>query len=37
MNIIKVLYYDRIDISERLMLIMQGNQKSVISVTIDIF
>ena len=37
MNIIKMLYYDRIDISERLMLIMQANQKSVISVTIDIF
>ena len=37
MNIIKMLYYDRIDISERLMLIMQGNQKGVISVTIDIF
>ena len=37
MNIIKMLYYDRIDISERLMLIMQGNQKIMISVTIDIF
>ena len=37
MNNMKMLYYDRINVSERIMLIKQVNQKSAIFVTIGIF
>ena len=33
----KMLYYDKIDVSEGLMLIWQANQKSTIFVTFGIF
>ena len=36
MNNIKILYFNRIDVSEK-MLIKQANQKNVIFVTNDIF
>ena len=37
MNNMKMLYYDRINVSEGTMLIKQVNQKSAIFVTIGIF
>ena len=37
MNNIKILYYDRIEVSEGIMLIKQVDQNSVIFVTISIF
>ena len=37
MNNIKMLYFDRIDASEGMMLKRQVNQKSVIFVTLGIF
>ena len=33
----KILYYNRIDVSEELLLIRQANQKSAIFVTIGSF
>ena len=37
MNNIKMLLFDRINVSEGMMLIKQANQKCVILVTIGIF